>query len=96
VCLQLYAEAEKQQKMAKRKDYYKILGVDQTASTRDVKKVGVGLLLHKHDTSTCVHPWRQRVGRHVQGGAMRQLLSFAITEARTLRTCMQPIWAHSS
>jgi DnaJ family protein C protein 3 len=34
---QLYAEAEKQQKMAKRKDYYKILGVDQSASTRDVK-----------------------------------------------------------
>jgi len=37
--LQLYAEAEKQQKMAKRKDYYKILGVDQSASTRDVKSV---------------------------------------------------------
>jgi hypothetical protein len=36
---QLYAEAEKQQKMAKRKDYYKILGVDQSASTRDVKSV---------------------------------------------------------
>lgn len=36
---QLYAEAEKQQKMAKRKDYYKILGVDQSASTRDIKTV---------------------------------------------------------
>jgi DnaJ family protein C protein 3 len=34
---QLYAEAEKRQKMAKRKDYYKILAVDQSASSRDIK-----------------------------------------------------------
>jgi hypothetical protein len=37
--LQLYAEAEKRQKMAKRKDYYKILAVDQSASSRDIKSV---------------------------------------------------------
>lgn len=36
---QLYAEAEKAQKMAKRKDYYKILAVDPSASARDIKSV---------------------------------------------------------
>lgn len=41
--LQLYAEAEKRQKMAKRKDYYKILAVDQSASSRDIKSVSKGV-----------------------------------------------------
>lgn len=44
---QLYADAEKQQKMAKRKDYYAILGLDQTASTRDIKSVSCVLGLRR-------------------------------------------------
>lgn len=51
---QLYAEAEKQQKMAKRKDYYKILGVDQSASTRDIKTVSE---LAAEMTSSCASGW---------------------------------------
>ncbi|GFR39803.1 hypothetical protein Agub_g291 [Astrephomene gubernaculifera] len=35
---ELYREAERRLKMSKRKDYYKILGVDSSASDRDVKK----------------------------------------------------------
>lgn len=35
---QLLHEAEKKQKMAERKDYYKILGVDREADIRDIKR----------------------------------------------------------
>ena len=37
-CLQLVMEIEKAQKMAARKDYYKILGIAQTAQEREVKQ----------------------------------------------------------
>jgi preprotein translocase subunit Sec63 len=36
---QILHEAEKAKKMAERKDYYQILGVDRDASPRDVKQV---------------------------------------------------------
>lgn len=39
VLLQIVQEAEKRKKMAKRKDYYKILGVFQSADQRDIKQV---------------------------------------------------------
>jgi preprotein translocase subunit Sec63 len=45
---QLYREAEKQLKMSKRKDYYKILGVDKQASTRDIKKAYRNLATQYH------------------------------------------------
>jgi DnaJ family protein C protein 3 len=44
----LYREAEKQLKMSKRKDYYKILGVDKQASTRDIKKAYKALARQYH------------------------------------------------
>jgi DnaJ family protein C protein 3 len=36
--LQLLREAEHQLKLSKRKDYYKILGLDKSADVRDIKK----------------------------------------------------------
>ncbi len=39
VVLQIVQEAEKRKKMAKRKDYYKILGVVQSADQHDIKQV---------------------------------------------------------
>uniref|UniRef100_A0A383VTQ7 J domain-containing protein n=1 Tax=Tetradesmus obliquus TaxID=3088 RepID=A0A383VTQ7_TETOB len=45
---QLYREAEKQLKISKRKDYYKILNVDKQASPRDIKKAYKALARQYH------------------------------------------------
>lgn len=37
--LQILQEAERKLKMSKRKDYYKMLSVEQSASSRDIKRV---------------------------------------------------------
>lgn len=61
VVLQLYAEAEKRQKMAKRKDYYKILSVDQSASSRDIKSVSVNCTCR----GVCLRVWLSWQPRNV-------------------------------
>ena len=37
--MQVFQEAERALKISKRKDYYKALGVDPSASSRDIKRV---------------------------------------------------------
>ena len=44
IVLQIVQEAEKRKMMAERKDYYKILGVAQSADQRDIKQVAAGYL----------------------------------------------------
>jgi DnaJ family protein C protein 3 len=45
---QLFHEAEKREKMAQRKDYYKILQVDKSADARDVKRAYKRLAVQHH------------------------------------------------